>query len=268
MSQELTSIRRTLTRVSSDLKQNRLLPAANAVQAAARAMIRMSLLKNEQEELSRIIADACGLLQNNKELRKIFPLAITYVPKEEAQLVETLNELIVILQTEASAQAQDGLAALLERQRSQLEKGQQELDAGQHDATRITFKDLSQEFSEDGELITEIGEKFLQAGLFEDAAFYLQDASAILPRSAHILNSLGIALRRLKRFDVAEEKFQEALEFEKNDPNLYFNLGRLYLETKRWGDCMACAQEALNLEPSFTQATQMVSYCNRMLKTT
>lgn len=266
MSQELTSIRRTLTRVSSDLKQNKLLPVANAVQAATRAMIRMSLLKNEQEELSRMIFDACDMLQNNNELRKIFPLAITYVPKEEAQLLETLNELIAILQAEASAQAKDGMQALLERQRSQLEKGQAQLDAEEHDAARATFKGLSDEFAEDGEVITEIGEKFLQAGLLEDAAHYLQGASNILPGSAHVLNRLGIALRRIGRFDAAEDKFQRALEIEKNDPNLYFNLGRLYLDTKRWADCVTCANEALQLEPSFTQATQMVAYCNKMLK--
>ena len=49
MTQELTGIRRALTRVSSELKQNRLLPAAKAVQAAARALIRLPLLKNEQD---------------------------------------------------------------------------------------------------------------------------------------------------------------------------------------------------------------------------
>ena len=57
-----------------------------------------------------------------------------------------------------------------------------------------------------------------------------------------------------------------ALSIEKNDPNLYFNLGRLYLDSKRWTECMACAQAALNIEPSFTQASQMIAYCARMLK--
>ena len=266
MTQELTSIRRALTRVSSDLKQNRLLPAANAVQAAARALIRLPLLKGEQEELTRLIGESCVLLQGNKELRKLFPLSITYIPKEEQQLVETLAELIAILQSEAASQAQDGMQALLDRQRNALDKGQQELDAGQHDAARATFKSLSEEFAEDGELITEIGEAFLQAGLFDDAAKYLGEASKILPGSAHVLNRLGIALRRLGRFEAAEEKFRAALQIEHNDPNLYFNLGRLYLDGKRWEDCMASAQAALDLEPSFTQASQMISYCTRMLK--
>lgn len=266
MTQELTGIRRALTRVSSELKQNRLLPAAKAVYAAARALTRLSLLKNEQEELTRMVGEGCALLQGNKELRKIFPLTISYVPKEEAQLVETLTELIAVLEGEAAQQMQEGLQALQERQRSTLEKGRKELDAGAHDTARETFRGLSEEFAEDGELITEIGEAFLQAGLFNDAAKYLSQASSILPESAHVLNRLGIALRKLGRFDAAEEKFRTALAIERNDPNLYFNLGRLYLDSKKWAECMACAKAALGIEPSFTQATQMIAYCERMLK--
>jgi tetratricopeptide (TPR) repeat protein len=266
MTQELTSIRRTLTMVPSDVKQNKLLPAANAIQAAARALIRLPLLKNEQDELVKQVSDACDLLQDNKELRKIFPLAITYVPKHEQALVDILGELISTLESEAASQAQDGMSALLERQKSTLEKGKTQLEAGEHDAARKTFAAVTKEFSKDDKLHVEVGEAFMQVGLFADAEQYLTKAEKIAPNSAHVLNRLGIALRRLGRFDAAEARFRKAISLEGHDPNLHFNLGRLYLDWEKWQECALCGQAALDIEPSFTQASQMLAYCARKLK--
>jgi tetratricopeptide (TPR) repeat protein len=81
-----------------------------------------------------------------------------------------------------------------------------------------------------------------------------------------VLNHLGIALRKMGRYDLAEEKFRAALALESKDPNLYFNLGRLYLDAKRWQGCLECAQAALGLDPSLSQASQMIAYCTRMLE--
>ncbi|MDR1359774.1 MAG: tetratricopeptide repeat protein [Deltaproteobacteria bacterium] len=265
MSQDLSSVRMALARVSSDLKQNRLLPAAKAVQGAVKALVHVPMLKHEQEELSRMLGEACVLLQNSRELRQVFPLAIAYTPKKEAALAATMDELIPILEGEAADQAQSGMEALLARQRQTFEKGKSELEAGDHAAARETFSVLTGEFSEDAALMTHVGEAFLQKGLYADATHYLSGASLLLPDSAHVLNHLGIALRKLGRLDVAEEKFRAALALEDKDPNLYFNLGRLYLDAQKWQSCLECAQAALALDPSLGQASKMSAYCRRML---
>jgi tetratricopeptide (TPR) repeat protein len=265
MSQDLTSVRRALIRVSSDLKQNRLLPAAKAVHAAAKSLVHVSLMKHEQEELSRMVNDACALLQNCRELRRIFPLAVVYVPRKEADLIATLEELIPLLEGEAAQQAQDGMEALLARQQQTFAKGKSELEAGDLPTARETFGALANEFSEDADLMANMGEAFLQKGLYEDASLYLARASALLPQSAHVLNHLGIALRKMGRFDIAEQKFRAALALENKDPNLYFNLGRLYLDAQKWQACLECAQAALALEPSFSHASRMIAYCTRIL---
>ncbi|MDR2077230.1 MAG: tetratricopeptide repeat protein [Desulfovibrio sp.] len=266
MSQDLTSVRRALTRVSSDLKQNNLLSAAKAVHAAARTLVFVPLIKHEQEELSRMLGDACALLQNSRELRRIFPLAVVYVPRKEAELIATMEELIPLLEAEAAEQARSGAEALLARQRKTFAKGESELEAGDHATARETFGALVGEFSEDAALMANVGEAFLRNGLYEDASHYLTGASCLLPRSAHVLNHLGIALRKMGRFDLAEEKFRAALALEGKDPNLHFNLGRLYLDAKKWQSCLECAQAALALDPSLSQASQMIAYCLRRLR--
>jgi Flp pilus assembly protein TadD len=151
------------------------------------------------------------------------------------------------------------------RQQQTFAKGKADLDAGDHTTARETFGTLANEFSEDADLITHVGEAFLQKGLYEDASLYLARASALLPQSAHVLNHLGIALRKMGRLDIAEQKFRAALALENKDPNLYFNLGRLYLDAQKWQACLECAQAALALEPAFSHASRMIAYCTRML---
>jgi tetratricopeptide (TPR) repeat protein len=265
MSQDLTSVRRALTMVSSDLKQNKLLPAAKAIFSATKTLVHFPLMKHEQEELARMVGDACALLQDSRELRRVFPLAVMYVPKKEADLISTLEELIAVLEAETANQAQNGMDALLAQRQTAFEKGKSELEEGDHTSARATFSALAEAFSEDADLMTNVGEVFLQNGLYEDASYYLASASSLLPRSAHVLNHLGIALRKMGRLDVAEEKFRAALALENKDPNLYFNLGRLYLDAKKWQSCLECAKAALALDPSLTQASQMSAYCVRML---
>jgi tetratricopeptide (TPR) repeat protein len=262
MSQDLTSVRRALTQVPGDLKQNRLLSAAKATHAAAKALIHVPLMRHEQEELGRMLGDACALLQNSRELRQVFPLAVAHVPGKEAELIATLEELISLLEAETAKSAE----ILLARQHKTFARGKSELEAGNSAAARETFRTLTGEFSEDADLVANVGEAFLQKGLYEDALHYLTSASALLPRSAHVLNHLGIALRKMGRYDLAEEKFRAALALENKDPNLHFNLGRLYLDAEKWQSCLECAQAALALDPSLSQASQMIAYCTRMLE--
>lgn len=264
-SNDLSSIRRNLSMVSSMIKKEQLLPAANSLHAAVKAFIHVPMMKAEQEEFIRLIEDACFVLQSNKKLRAIFPLEIKYVPQQERQLLEILEELIAILDAEAANNAQLGLDAFKLKQQQIMQQGKREIENGEYDAARKTFAQASSDFPEDGEMHSEIGESFLQAGLYDDAEGYLNTASNLLGASAHVLNHLGICLRKMKRFDKAEEKFREAIALEPKDPNLYFNFGRMFLDAKKWEQSAENAQKALDLDPSFTQASQMVAYCHRMI---
>jgi Flp pilus assembly protein TadD len=248
--------------VPIDLKRGRLLPAAKAVLAAAKALSRIPMIKHEQEEFYHMLGEACALLQACRQVREIFPLAITYAPKEEASLVSTLEELVAILE----AETQNGARDILDSRQSVFNQGKSELAEGNSTAARATFSALVREFPEDAPLMTQVGEAFMDGGLYEDASHYLGLAAALSPQSTHVLNRLGIALRKMGRFDLAEEKFRSALSLDPKDPNLYFNLGRLYLDVRQWQSCLECAEAALALDSSFTQAAQMVAYCSRMLK--
>jgi tetratricopeptide (TPR) repeat protein len=139
------------------------------------------------------------------------------------------------------------------------------LSKGEHDEARHTFRELIDEYSDDARLVTEVGECFMQAGLYEGAAGHLGVAARLTPDSAHVFNRLGITLRKMQRYDKAEDYFMRALELEKNDSNLYFNMGRLYLDLMDWGKTVTFAEKALSLDPNFTEAAKLAAYARRKL---
>lgn len=263
MSQEMSSTRRALSRVSTDLKQGKLISAAISVRDAARLFTRgVPMIKKEHEELVTMLHSGCELLRLNKELAKHFPLAISYTAGQEAALIDLMNQLIEALQ---EASTQDTIRKHEERKKAGLVKGRQELAEGDHDEARKTLRELTDEYGHDAQLATEVGECFLEVGLYLDAAEHLSVAARLTPDSAHVFNRLGIALRKMKRFDKAEQYFFHALELEPKDPNLYFNMGRLYLDTMDWKKTIEYAEKALDLSGGFTEAAKLAAYARKKL---
>lgn len=260
MSQELTRVRTGLNKVSSDLKRGQLISAVTSVREGARIFGRVAMIKNEQDEFASLLQNACDLLRRTREITVAFPLAIEYVPGQESALIETMNQLIEILE---EANMEEAVARHKVYQVEQLEKGHNELQRGAVDDARRTLGQLSQDYSEEAVLLLSIGEEFMHVGLFEDAVKYLELASHLLPDDAHVLNRLGIARRRLRRFDEAEIVYLRALELEKSDPNLFFNVGRLYLDWERWEKAAYYANQALAFSPDFAEAAKMASYAEK-----
>lgn len=262
MTQELTAARRALSRVSSDLKQGQFISAATSVRDAARLFGRVPMMKSEQEEFSALLQSTAELLYYNKDLAKIFPLAITYAQGKEEELGDLMNELIEALQEASTEEARLKHKAYKE---AQLAKGQKELREGSYDEARRTLGQLGDDYSDDGETVAEIGELFSSVGLNEDAHRYMQLAVSLLPESAHVLNRFGIVLRKLKRLDESEAVFDRAVQIEQGDPNLFFNQGRLYVDRQQWDKALECARKALALAPEFREAGKMAAYAEKQV---
>ena len=262
MSQELANARRALNKVASDLKQGQGISAATAIRDAARMIGRVPLLKNEHDEFVTLLQSATDYVRYNKDVAKIFPLAVSYEPGKEDDLADLMNQLIEALQETSLEEAR---ARQKEYQAAQLAKAQKELQAGRLEEGRRLLDQLQAEYSDDVELVTEIGETFARAGLYDDAVRHLELAARLDPDSAHVLNRLGIVLRRLKRFDEAEYVYSQAVVMEQDDPNLYFNIGRLYLDMGQWKRVRDAAKKALELAPEFTEAAKMLSYAEKKI---
>ena len=263
MSQELIKVRTGLAKVSSDLKRGQFISAVTAMREGARVFGRVAMIKNEQEEVVNLLQAACEHLRYNKDIAALFPLTITYVPGQEQALLELLNQLLEVLEETNLEEAKERHKVY---QAAQLAKGHTELEQGEIPEARRTLGQLSEEYAQEAELLLNVGEEFMQANLFDDAAKYLNLAHALVPDDTHILNRLGIAKRRLKQFEESEAAYLRALELEKDNANLYFNIGRLYLDWERWEKAAYYANFALQYAPDFAEAAKMVTYAEKKHK--
>jgi len=72
-----------------------------------------------------------------------------------------------------------------------------------------------------------------------------------------------VTLRKDGHLDESIGFFSKALELEKNDENLYFNMARVYFDKGDLEECTRVLQQALNLNPQFKEAGQFVRYVGK-----
>ena len=260
MSAELTKARNQITQVNTYLKQGKPLPAVTALYEAVLAMLKAQLMKAERDEFTKLIEHAVYQLNNNKDLRQLNPLVIHYTPGEEKALLEHMRELLRELQTNTVDLAQAQIEQRLKRRAELLKTGKEQLERQEHDLARKTFASMLREFPNDAPLRAEVAELFIEAELYEDAFKYLDEALGLSPDQLHLYNRIGIVLRKLGKFDVGEKYFMRAVNYAKEDPNLYFNLGRLYIDWEKYAKVEKAAKIALKLNPNFQEAHKMLSF--------
>jgi len=89
----------------------------------------------------------------------------------------------------------------------------------------------------------------------------LDDAFSIEYRQK--LNSFGINLRKQGFLDESIAFFNKALEIQKNDEHIYFNLARVHFDKGEMDKCLGILNIATALNPDFSEAHKFIAYCER-----
>ena len=263
MSADLTKARSQIAQVNTFLKQGKPLPAVNSLREAVHTMLRQALMKAEKTELIGMIQQAVFQLNNDKELRKLYPLVIPYQPGEEKSLLETLRELYQELQTNALDEARDQIGLKKKRIEEGFRLAGEAMERNDPEQARQALNGVVRDYPKDSDLRADVAEFFIQHGLYQDAFVHLDEAINLDPEKIFLYNRIGIVLRKLKQFDVGEKYFMRAVDFAKHDPNLYFNLGRLYIDWERWDKVERAARIAVRLSPEFQEAHKMLAFSLR-----
>ncbi len=267
MSTELIKARSALAGINTLLKQEKVLPAVLALHDALGLIIRTPLIKSERSEFERSVENAVFKLNSDQNLRKIYPILLNYAPGTEAELQAMLRELLGELQESSVIEARKLLA---ERERQKLEglaKGRQLIADGQIDPASHLFEKMLRFYHEDLELKVDIGELFLEAGQFGKAFDYLHNSLEHDPESVHLLNRIGMGLRKIGKCTEAEQCFLKALKLSDEDERLFFNLGRVYVDSCQWDKAANAASRALTINPDLEHAHKMREYALRKKKT-
>lgn len=265
-SAELSKTRKQLSEVKLMVRKGRVLAAVQALHSGLQTIMRTSLIKNERSELETLVSDAVGWLANNEEVRKKFPLAITYTPGEEDSLAETTQQLLELLEGEVHEQAAESLKLLEERRDRMLAEAQKFLDNQEVGKAAEVHDQITKEFGDDHDLLAAIGEQYLNSGCYEEAFEYLSKALHANPDAIDLYNRVGIALRKMERYEIAEKYYKKALEMAGKDVGLLFNLGRLYVEWQHWRKAERTALLIVKLDPDFTEGKKLLEYVLKMQK--
>ena len=266
MSAELTKARQQLSQVRTLLRQGKILPAVQGTQSALLTLLKGQLIKTERQEFEQLLQEAMTYLAHDATVRKIYPLQLAYAPGQERECNETLKDLIGALHDLVAEEAREQLRLREERKRALLARAKAELDGGATEKGLQTFTVLEQDFPDDPMLRGEIGKILLEASQFETAVEYLKHALEIAPDLLPLYNLIAIALRKLDRFEIAEQYYLRATEYMRMEPTLYFNIGRLYVDWKKWEKAIKAAHAALRLKPDFIEAQKLLAYAEQQLQ--
>lgn len=264
MSADISKSRQQLGQVRSLLRQKKPQPAVNNVYAALVLLVKAQLMKAEREEFEELLADATAQLASDPTIRAMFPLQISYAPGREGELMDKLRDLLATFDStimDAAKLAHDQMEA---RKLELLRQGNELGEAANHEAMLELAEKAAQEFKEDAVFIGKLGEMCLKFALYKEAIAYLSRALTQNPEYIFLYAQIGVALRKIKDFETAEKYYMQATELVKS-PNLYFNLGRLYIDWQKWDKAILAAQEALLLQPDFEEAQKMITYAQKQM---
>lgn len=266
MSASILKAKKQISEVNMLLKQGKLLAAVANLHEAVGFVLKASLMKHELQTFVEALDKAAYLLANDRELKKIYPLQISYKPGEEKELYSALYELLGFLQENLTEDVDSHLAALAEYRQKQLDLARKAVQDGDLVKSQQICQRLVEAEKTDVELKIAIADIFLEGEHYEQALEYLKDAHANDSESAHVFNRLGMALRKAGRFEEAEQFYIQALERQPKNEAIYFNLGRVYLDQHQWKNVISTADQALSLNPEFVEAQKMKLFASRKLQ--
>jgi len=86
---------------------------------------------------------------------------------------------------------------------------------------------------------------------------------AVVQEQRVSLNRFAISLRKDGLYDESIDFYSKAVELEKNDEHLFFNMARVYYDKGDLDGCRGALEQALAINPEFSEAGRFRSYLSR-----
>ncbi len=263
MSNQLLQSRKKLNSVPTLLKKGKYMPAVQAVHDGLILYLKNPVMKNEKSEFEEILKKVTYALNSDAELRKIYPLVISYEPGQERPLLDAMRELLQELQKAINDAVKDDMQAIMAQKEAALTKGQEHLDGQNWDEAKDIFDQLVKDFGGDTDLKADIADRYLNAGRYQEAFHMLDDALKDDPNAIHLYNRIGMVLRKMKDYETAEKYYLKALTLTSKDEYLHYNIGRLYYDWRKWSKMAQAAENAIGINPKFDEAAKMLKFAQK-----
>ena len=126
--------------------------------------------------------------------------------------------------------------------------------AGLYDQATVQLEKVAADQTQNAALSYVLAESYLRSSQFEKVLEVFEKLQREVPRSAAARMLMGEALDGLDRTTEAIREFQVAAAIDPGQPNVHFGLGYLYWKTKKFDEAEQTFNQELRNVPGHTQA--------------
>ncbi len=260
------AVRDNIARSRAYLARGYLTRALEAMETALRAYSGTTLIGQPRFETEVHIHEFVNDLNRNHTVRKFFEQRkvfsgpyVSYTPGEELPLAERLESIRHAMLEEERERAAEQAQKVLMRKMELTGNGQARLDAGDLPRGRALLRRVAEEWGHEPGVLSDIGQRFLRARLFYEAAELFEAALDVFPGEAQAYSGAVAAYMDLREYQKAESVYLRALRQFGSHPRTMLNLAKLYMEWRKRDKAYEFANRAAQADPSLAEARELVA---------
>jgi Tfp pilus assembly protein PilF len=100
----------------------------------------------------------------------------------------------------------------------------------------------------------------------EKAIQYFEQAITHQPTNTSFLNSLGICLKEIGKYDEALRYYNSALKHSHSDTKVLFNKALCLIQMNEWDRAAKTLHQILAIDPDYTKAKEKLVYLEKLEK--
>lgn len=263
-------VRDNIARSRAYLGRGYITRALAAMETALRAYADTTLIGQSRFETEVHIHEFINDMNRNHAIRTFFAGRkvstgpyVAYTPGEEIPLADRLESIRQAMLEEERARDAERAQKILARKIELTAAGQLRLNAGELARGRALLRRVADEYGHEPGVLSDIGQRFLQAQLFFEAAELFETALAAFPSEAQSYSGAVAAYRELREFPKAESVYMRALRQFGAHPRTMLNLAKLYMEWRKRDKAYEYANRAVHADPSLTEARDLLTRLSR-----
>lgn len=263
-------IKADISRAKNYLRKDTFLKSFDAALVALLNKAVNPSLGRERVEVELLFVEYCDELSNHPRIREFLSAIgvradpfMSYRAGEEKKLAARLNGLKAkMLERQAESERKRSLARE-EEKRSWLASGKECLASGQFPKGKVYLKRLVDKYGREPDIIPEVCELLLGAGLPIDASEMLEVGIQAFPADSRFYKLLVQAYADQGEFAKAEKIYLDGLKQFGAHPLTLLNISRFYLTWRKRDDAYDFARRALDLDPGLEEAREIMRKSER-----
>lgn len=260
----INQARKNLLNIAVLLREGNLEAALNALIFGIFVYVKHAnhFTRLEKQDFQDLMVKYVNLVSLDPTIKAVCHEHLEFEPKMEKDLLfklRALPEKIRALKLQGVArEAKEREQVRLDR----IEKGRQLLQQRYYDGALKHFKRLSEDYPQDYEVQSLIGNLLFEINHVECTTF-LEKAVCLEPTDHKSLARIGTALRKTRKFDQSEQAYMAALKISENNVNYLFNLARVYIDSTQWQKAQATLRQLLAIDPDLEPAKKALEFASK-----